>query len=165
MSTDIRGHEALHQHHQTTVESPGEIKRREVSWTHTKKLDTFAGPGEIQRREVVLDPQVSSEETMSTEVELGCESWTFFCFKLLLNSGATDIVLVTLPSTAVEKAVAQYTSCCAMARGHRLNTSIVLAAVHGLLGLPGRCARSSLHSLAPFPPVPVPNKHPCFCGR
>ena len=40
-----------------------------------------------------------------------------------------------------------------MARGHRLNTSIVLAAVHGLFGLPGRCARSSLHSLAPFPPL------------
>ena len=34
---------------------PGEIKKREVSWTLTKKLDTFAGPGEIKRREVVLD--------------------------------------------------------------------------------------------------------------
>ena len=52
-----------------------------------------------------------------------------------------------------------------MARGHRLNTSIVLAAVHGLLGLSCWCARSSLHSLALFPPVPVPNKLPCFCGR
>ena len=30
----------------------GEIKRREVSWTLTKKLDVFAGPGEIMRREV-----------------------------------------------------------------------------------------------------------------
>ena len=26
----------------------------------------------------MLDPQVSSEETMSREVELGCESWTLF---------------------------------------------------------------------------------------
>ena len=42
-----------------------------------------------------------------------------------------------------------------MARGHRLNTSIVLAAVHGLLGLSGRCARSSFHSLA-TPPTPHP---------
>ena len=25
-------------------QSPGEIKRREVSWTLTKKLDAFAGP-------------------------------------------------------------------------------------------------------------------------
>ena len=41
-------------------------KRREASWTLTKKLDTFAGPGEIKRREVVLD------------VELGPESWTSF---------------------------------------------------------------------------------------
>ena len=59
----------------------------------------------MKRREVVLDPVVSPEEIMSREVELGCESWTFFCFKLLLNSGATDIVLVTLPSTAVETAL------------------------------------------------------------
>ena len=46
---------------------------------------------------MVLDPEVSPEEIVSREVELGCESWTFFCFKFLLNSGATDIVLVTLP--------------------------------------------------------------------
>ena len=36
------------------------------------------GPGEIKRREVVPDPVVSPEEIMSREVELGCESWTFF---------------------------------------------------------------------------------------
>ena len=41
-----------------------------------------------------LDPQVSPEEIMSREVD-------FFCFGLFLNSGATDIVLVTLSSTAV----------------------------------------------------------------
>ena len=61
-----------------------------------------------------------------------------FCFelsKLFVNSGATDSVLVTLSSTAVERAIAQCTSRWAMARGHRLNTSIVLAAVHGLSGL------------------------------
>ena len=42
---------------------------------------------------------------------------------------------MTLPSTAVEIAIAQCTSRCTMARGHRFNTSIVLAAVHGLSGL------------------------------
>ena len=57
---------------------PGEIKKKEVSWTLKKKLDTFAGPGEIKRREVVLDPRVSPEEIKSREVELGCESWTSF---------------------------------------------------------------------------------------
>ena len=36
------------------------------------------GPGEIKRRVVVLDPEVSPEEIMSRQVELGCESWTFF---------------------------------------------------------------------------------------
>ena len=54
---------------------------------------------------------------------------------MFVNSGATDIVLVTLSSTAVERAIAQCTSRWAMARGHRLNTSIVLAAVYGLSGL------------------------------
>ena len=53
------------------LQSPVEIKRREVSWTLRKKLDTFAGPGEIKRRKVVLDPQVSPEEIMSRELELG----------------------------------------------------------------------------------------------
>ena len=33
---------------------------------------------EIKRREEELDPQVSPEEIMSREVELGCESWTSF---------------------------------------------------------------------------------------
>ena len=60
------------------TQSPGKIKRREVSWTFTKKLDSFAGPGEIKRREVVLDPQESPEEIESREVELGSESWTSF---------------------------------------------------------------------------------------
>ena len=32
----------------------------------------------IKRREVELDPQVSPEEIMSREVELGCQSWTSF---------------------------------------------------------------------------------------
>ena len=61
-----------------TTESPGKIKRREVSWTHTMKLDASAGPGEIKRREVELDPQESPEEIKSREVELGWESWTSF---------------------------------------------------------------------------------------
>ena len=68
-------------------------------------------PGEIKRREVELDPQVSPEEIMSREVELGCESWTSFASGLFLDSGATDIVLVTLPQgTAVETATARCTS-------------------------------------------------------
>ena len=41
-----------HEEVRLSFAGPGEIKRREVSWTLTKKLDTFAGPGEIKRREV-----------------------------------------------------------------------------------------------------------------
>ena len=114
-----------------------------------------------------LDPQVSPEEIMSREVELGCESW--ISFELFLNSGATEIVLVILPSTAVETAIARCSSRWAMARGHRLNTSIVLAAVHGFSGL-FRAVSAVEPSLfrplrRPPPPVPVPNKPSRFCGR
>ena len=42
-----------------------------MSWTLTKKLDSFASPGEIKRREVVQDPQVSPQDMKSKEVELG----------------------------------------------------------------------------------------------
>ena len=114
------------------------------------------------------DPQVSPEEIMSRELEMGCESWTSFVFGLFLNSSATDIVLVILPSTAVETAIAQCTSRYAMARGHRLNASIVLAAVHGLSGLfrAVSAVEPSLSLPVPPPPlVPVPNKQPRFCGR
>ena len=34
--------------------------------------------GSRRDQEVVLDPQVSLEEIMSREVELGCESWTSY---------------------------------------------------------------------------------------
>ena len=83
--------------------------------------------------------------------------------KLFVNSGATDIVLVTLSSTAVERAIAQCTSRWAMARGHRLNTSIVLAAVHGLFR-----AVSAVEPFTLSPPshsVPVPNRPTRLCGR
>ena len=61
------------------TQSPGEIKRMEVSWILTKKLDSFVGPGEIKRRELVLDLQ----EIESREMELGSESWTSFASVVL----------------------------------------------------------------------------------
>ena len=83
----------------------------------------------------------------------GLRKLDFFRFGLFLNSSATDIVLVSLPSTAVETAVVQCTSHCAMARGHRLNTSVVLAAVHGLSGL-FRAVSAVEPSLSRPPPSP-----------
>ena len=58
-----------------------------------------------------------------------------------------------------------------MARGHRLNTSIVLAAVHGLSGLFRAVSAVEPSFFRPLPPppnphpLPVPNKPPRFCGR
>ena len=66
-----------------------------MSWTLTKKLDTFAGPGEIKRRQVELDPQVSPEEIKSREVELGLRAGLLL-LQLFLNSGATNVVFVTV---------------------------------------------------------------------
>ena len=90
------------------------------------ELNSQVSPEEIMSREVELDPQLSPEEIMSREVEpLGCKSWTSFasgCSSTAVQP--TDIVLVTLPSTAVETAIAQCSSRWAMARGHRLNTSL-----------------------------------------
>ena len=74
--------------------------------------------------------------------------------------------LCDCPSTTVETAIAQCTSRWAMARGHRLDTSIVLAAVHGLFGLFRAVSTVEPSVFRPLPPpVPVPNKHPRFCGR
>ena len=75
-------------------------------------------PGEIKRR----------------EVELGCESWT--CFASACSSTAVQRTLsLWLCPPRQFTAITQCTSRCVTARGHRLNTSIILAAVHGLSGL------------------------------
>ena len=86
-----------------------------------------------------------------------------FCFelsKLFVNSSATDIVLVILSSTAVETAIAQCTSRWAMARGHRLNTSIGLAAVHGLSGL-----SRTVSAVEPSLSCPLPTLSPSLTGH
>ena len=106
-----------------------------------------------------LDPQLSPEEIMSREELSKLDVFCFELSKLFVNSGATDIVLVTLSSTAVETAIVQCTSCWAMAREHRLNTSIILVAVYGLSGLfqaVSAVEPSTLSSLSH--PVPVPNR-------
>ena len=79
---------------------------------------------------------------------------------MFINSGATDIVLVTLSSTAVERAIAQCTSRWAMARGHRLNTSIVLAAVYGLSGL-----FRAVSAVEPFTLSSLPTLSPSLIGH
>ena len=131
-----------------TLESPGEIKRKEVSWTLTKKLDAFAGPGELKRREVVLDPQVSPEEIKSREVELGSESWTSFA-SVLFSPAELRTLSLCLFRTAVETAIAQYTSCCAVASGHCLLYFCCPGGGPRHFGLPGWRLRSRPHSFAP----------------
>ena len=64
------------------------------------------------------------------------------------------------PSTAVETAIAQCTSRWAMARGHRLNNSIVLAAVHGLSGL-----FRAVSAVEPSLCCPLPTLSPSLIGH
>ena len=119
---------------------------------------------EIKRREVELDPQVSPEEIMSREVELGCKSWTSF------TSGYS--------STTVQQTLSLWL-CPARQLKQQLRSALVAAQWRGAtaLTLPlfwqqstvslvffGRYLRSSLHSLV-LPPVPIPNKQPRFCGH
>ena len=100
----------------------------------------------------MLDPQVSPEEITSGEVELGCESWTSFA-SLVTQQQCYGHCPCDCSAQQLKQRL-RGTLVAAQWRGHRLNTSIALAAVHGLLGLPGRCSRSSLHSPPPSPPSP-----------
>ena len=48
-----------------------------------RRTTSWRDPGEIKRREVVLDPQVSPEEIMSREMDLGYESLTSFLLQVV----------------------------------------------------------------------------------
>ena len=101
----------------------------------------------------------SSRRDQEEEGGAGLRKLDFFRFGWFLNSSATDIVLVTLPCTAVETAIVQCASRWAMARGHRLNTSLFWRRSTVSSVFFGRYLRSSLHSLslsAPPPPPPTP---------
>ena len=118
-------------------------------------------------RAIKLPNQSKKRNDDRKEKVKGSWPWTHTKLsKLFVNSCATDIVLVTLSSTAVERAIAQCTSRWAMARGHRLNTSIVLAAVHGLSGLFRAVSAVEPFALSsPSHPVPVPNRPSRLRGR
>ena len=75
--------------------------------------------------------------------------WRWTIFALVVTQQQCN-VFVTLPWTAFERATTWYT----MARGQCLNILVVLAVVHCLLGLPGRCTQSSLYYSCPLPPPP-----------
>ena len=109
-----------------------------------------------------LDPQLCPEEIMSREVKKP----GLLSLRVVPQQQCNGHCPCDYPSTAVETANEQCTSRWAMARGHSLNTYIVLAAVHGLSGL-FRAVSAVEPSLfrSPPPPIHVPNKSPRFCGR
>ena len=146
MTLSLRLNETNRYKSQTT--SPGEIKRREVSWTHKKKL--------AQKR------SRAGRWCWATERER--EGWTS-SVQLFPNGGATDIVLLTLFCIAVGTAVVCCCGRCAMPDGHCLNYHlVVLAATAALVFRVGACIEVSLFC-PPFPLVPVHNRPSRFRGR
>ena len=116
-----------------------------------------------------LDLQVSPEEIMSMEVELGCESWTSFASSCSSTAIQRALSLWLCPSTAVETLL-----CSALVAGQwRGDTALTLPLFWWWFMVSpvsfGRYLRSSLHSFVPSPhpppPLPVPNKPPRFCER
>ena len=133
---------------------PGEIKRREVSWTLTEKVRLpFAGPGEIKRREVVLDPQAENPgEIKSREVELGSEGWTSFA-SVVLQQTCYGHCPCDCSARQLTEQQLRIALVAVQWRGpHCLNIAVVLAVVHGLLGLSGERAVEPL--TASLPPHP-----------
>ena len=103
-------------------------------------------PDEIKRREVELDRQVSPEEIMSREVELGCESWTSFASGCLCDSARAGQLKQQLRSALV---AAQWRGDTAIALPLFWRRSTVSPVFFG------RYPRSSLQSFVPPPPPPL----------
>ena len=105
----------------------------------------------------------SPEEIMSREVEMGCESWTSFassCSSTAVQHCPCDSAQARKLKQQLRSALSHW----AMARGHRRNTSVVLAAVHGLSGL-FRAVSAVEPSLFRSPPPPPPTPSPSLISH
>ena len=112
-----------------------------------------------------LDFQVSPEEIMSREVELGCENGL-----LSLRVVPEQQCNGHCPcDSAQARQLKQELRSALVAGQWRGDTALTLPLLWRRSTVSpvffGRYLRSSLHSFVPFPPVPVPNKPPRFCGR
>ena len=103
----------------------------------------------------MLDSQVSPEEIKSREVELGLRAGLIL-LQLFLNSGATDIVFVTLFCIAAGTAIAWCCGRCAMPDGHCRNILLYWRrSTAALVFQVGACFEVSLFC-PPFPTRPRP---------
>ena len=105
---------------------------------------------------------------MSREVELGWTSWTSFTWSCPSCSSTAvhrTLSLWLCPAQPLKQQLRSAQVPWTMARGHRLNTSILLAAVHGLSGLFSGGFRGRAFNLSsPSHSVPVPNNPSRFRG-
>ena len=111
-----------------------QVWRRSIN-SHGKIIYPYKVPGEIKRREVELDLQVSPEEIMSREVELGCKVGLLSLRVVRQQQCNGRCPCDSAQAQQLKQQLRSAQVAEQMARGHRLNTSIVLAAVHDLSGL------------------------------
>ena len=147
-------------------QSPGEIKRREASWTLTKKLD-FHSRVQARSRGGRWCWTLKLAQRRSRAGRCSCMGLRVGLplLQLFPNGGATDIDFVTLFCIAVGTAIAWCGGRCAMPDGH------VTALKYCCSGGGPRQPWSSglapgFTLLSPFPPlVPVPNRPTGLRGR
>ena len=119
-----------------------------------------------------LDPQVSPEEIMSREVELGCESVGLLSLRVVPQQQCNGHCPC---DSAPARQLKQQLRGAQVAGQWRGDTALTLPLFWRRSTVSpvffGRYPRSSLHSFVPFPPphppspTPVPNKPSRFCGR
>ena len=133
---------------------PSRLRGRKATWKQSFCiLYNSQGYRRDQEEEVELDPQVSPEKTMSREVELDCESWTSFA------SGCSSTAVqrtLSLPSTAVETAIAQ----CTPGRGDTALTLPLFWRRSTVSPVFSRAVSAVEPSLSSSPPPPPPPPSP-----
>ena len=133
-----------------------------------EEVNSFAGPGEINLRggrwcwTLKRAQKRSRAGRWSRALKVG-----LLLLRLFLNSCATDIVLVTLLRTAVETAIAWYTSCyVTQSRGDKALIFLLFWHPRSSVGAcDGRAFTLSLPPPPPQPPTPHPLPSPSLISN
>ena len=146
-------HLCLYPHWQITI-THTHTHTHTYTHTHTP-LCLSEGPGEITR-EVVLDLQVSPEEIMSREVDLGCESWTLFASSCCSTSMQRTLSWWLCPAQQLKQQFGS-TLVAAQWRGDTALTLLLFRRRSTASSVFRVGARDRAFPLSPLPPPPRPS--------
>ena len=107
-----------------------------------------------------LDPQVCPEKIMSREVQLGCESWTSFVSGFPQQQCNGHCLCDSAQARQLKQQLRSALVAAQWQGDTALNTSIVLAAVHGLSGL-----FRTVSAVEPSLYRPLPTLSPSLIGH